>query len=94
MRGRWGKKEFSFSVSIGDLREISLLKNHTAVVNSLNPPCHKPLGDNQFASTGPCKVREISQVQSSVLRILEDFISGPPLLSSFAFELVVANRIN
>lgn len=66
MRGRWGKEEFSFSVSIGDLREIRLLKNHIAMVNSLNPPCYKPLSYNQFASIGPSKVKGISQVQGAV----------------------------
>lgn len=74
MRGGWGKEEFSFSVSIGDLREISLLKNHIAMVNSFNPPYYKPLSYNQFDSTGPCKVRGIFQVPGSVLRILEDIV--------------------
>lgn len=75
-------------ISIADLRKIHLLKNHFAVAVCLNPPCYKPLSHNQFASTGPCKARGISQAQGSVLSILEDFKSGSLLFSSTAFEFV------
>lgn len=80
LRSRWGKGHLFFSACVDNLREISLLKNCCAVADSLYPPCPEPLSLNQLTSTGRCKAMGISQVQDSVLRLLEDYIWAPAVI--------------